>query len=121
LSGFVYKDKNNDGVKDSLESGVANVVVTLTGTDDRGTAVSKTNTTNSSGAYQFTGLRPGTYNLTEGSVADPSCLDGKDSVGTPSLGSVAEDDLIHNISLPAATSAVDYNFGGKFCVACCCV
>src|SRR5439155_597532 len=60
LSGFVYSDLDNDGVKDAGEAGIAAVQVTPTGTDDLG-AVSLTATTDANGAYSFGNLRPGTY------------------------------------------------------------
>src|SRR5262249_39688101 len=65
LSGFVYYDPNNTGTKDAGEPGIANVVITLTGPDDLGPSVSKTTTTDGTGFYQFTNLRPGTYTVAE--------------------------------------------------------
>jgi hypothetical protein len=45
--------------------GMGGVTMTLTGTDDQGHPVSLTTTTAADGTYKFTGLRPGTYTLTE--------------------------------------------------------
>src|SRR5205085_1549914 len=59
LSGFVYGDLSNPGVKDAFESGIAGATITLTGTDDRGNAVNLSTTTAAgTGAYSFTNLRP---------------------------------------------------------------
>src|SRR5207248_906656 len=100
LAGFVYSDVNNDGVKQSGESGIQNVTVTLTGTDDLGAAVSLTATTDSTGAYSFTNLRPGTYKLVE---TQPSAfLDGKDTIGTP--GGTTANDQFSNIALTAGVA-----------------
>jgi uncharacterized repeat protein (TIGR01451 family) len=68
LGNLVWKDTNNNGLKDASESGVGNVVVELwrddgNGTFDPGadTQVLPNQTSNASGAYQFTNLLPGDY------------------------------------------------------------
>src|SRR5262249_26126149 len=50
ISGFVYNDANNDGIKGATEAGISGVTVRLTGTNDLNAAVSLTTTTNASGA-----------------------------------------------------------------------
>lgn len=76
----VWNDTNANGVHDAGEPGVSGVVVTLTGTDDHGDAVTKSTTTDSTGTFDFTGLRPGTYTVT---VTKPAGMfftqTGKDS------------------------------------------
>src|SRR5260370_7138882 len=62
LAGFVYLDANNNGVKDPGESGIANVTITLSGTNDHG-PVSPTTTTPPHGRYQFRSLPPGLHPL----------------------------------------------------------
>ncbi|WP_174246159.1 SdrD B-like domain-containing protein, partial [Pseudaquabacterium pictum] len=79
LSGYVYEDAGNDGVRNS-EAPIAGVEVKLTGTDDLGNPVTATATTDANGFYQFTNLRPGTYNVAETQPA--GYLDGKDTIGT---------------------------------------
>ncbi len=106
LSGFVYHDANNNGIKDAGEDGIAGVLLTLTGTDDLG-AVNKTAVTDANGQYQFLNLRPGTYNVAE---SQPSAyLDGKDTAGT--LGGTATNDLLSTINLPAGAASLSNNFG----------
>jgi hypothetical protein len=107
LSGFVYKDANNNGVKDNGESGIAGVVVTLTGTDDLGDPVSLNQTTAADGSYSFTGLRPGNYALTDGQPA--GFLDGKNTIG--SQGGAASSTQLSNINLTFGTNGVNNNFG----------
>jgi protocatechuate 3,4-dioxygenase beta subunit len=108
LAGFVYVDANNNGVKDGGESGIGGVVITLTGTNDLGQAVSLTTQTSSvDGSYSFSGLRPGTYQLSETQPAN--YLDGKDTAGTP--GGVATNDKISNISLPSGFNGANNDFG----------
>ncbi len=62
ISGFVFHDYNANGQHDSAEPGLAGVTVYLdlndNGVLDTG---EPTATTNASGAYDFTGLAPGTY------------------------------------------------------------
>ncbi len=59
LGNQVWRDTNNNGVVDAGEPGISGVTVELL----QGTAVVATTTTNSSGNYQFTGLRPGDYSV----------------------------------------------------------
>ncbi len=109
ISGFVYCDDNNDGIKQGTESGIGGVEVRLSGTDDLGNVVNAVFFTNPDGSYSFTGLRPGTYAVTE-FVQPAGKLDGKDTAGnTP--GSVAGNEVISNIVLGAAQSSVNNNFG----------
>ncbi|MCA3042045.1 MAG: hypothetical protein ING51_03435, partial [Rhodocyclaceae bacterium] len=54
ISGTVYFDQNNNASKDVSETvGVAGVVMTITGTDLNGNAVSRTVSTDASGNYIF--------------------------------------------------------------------
>src|SRR5262249_42466195 len=65
LSGFVYNDVDNDGVRDAGESGLEGVTVTLTGTDYLGAAVSRTAVSDLTGAYRFDAMLAGNYTVTE--------------------------------------------------------
>jgi hypothetical protein len=77
ISGFVFRDSAaSDGTFDGLRSptasdefggefGIGNVLMTLTGTDDTGASVLLTTRTNPEGFYEFTGLRPGSYVVTQ--------------------------------------------------------
>jgi len=119
ISGFVWHDANNDGVNDVGEtSGVAGVVITLTGTDDLGAPVNTTATTAADGAYTFNGLRPGTYTLNEGSVN--GYLPGLAQVGSGANVAGTADNVptspafgnqISGITLQSGDSASGYNFG----------
>jgi hypothetical protein len=124
IAGTVYVDRNNNGVHDAGESVLANVVVTLKGTNLAGTFVERTTTTDASGNYLFENLEAGTYRLTE---TQPSHFkDGKDSVGThggflgenPGPLTIPNDvtpdqikDLIIGVQLGSGIEAQNYDFG----------
>jgi protocatechuate 3,4-dioxygenase beta subunit len=57
LGDFIWDDKNQNGIQDSGEEGVAGVKITLNETG-------ATTTTDSSGKYEFCGLENGTYSIT---------------------------------------------------------
>jgi hypothetical protein len=107
LSGYVYFEANQDGVYDAGDNGLAGVVVTLTGVNDQGVAVTLTVTSDQYGLYQFDGLRPGTYTLSKGSP--DGLIDAASNVGT--LGGVASLDLIAGINLGANQNGLNYDFG----------
>ncbi len=119
LGGYVWADLSNDAVRDAGETtGIDNITITLTGTDDLGAAVSATATTNASGAYSFTNLRPGSYQLDEGTVTGylPGLAATGTGAGTPGSADNAPasanfGDRISGIVLASNDSAVEYNFG----------
>jgi uncharacterized surface anchored protein len=107
LGGFVYVDVNGDGVKQDAEPGLANVPVTLTGTDRQGGSVAQSLQTNAVGSFLFSSLRPGTYTLTE--TQPTGYLDGLDSAGTQ--GGTVGDDELSAIALGGGDQGAGYNFG----------
>ncbi|MCY2967946.1 MAG: SpaA isopeptide-forming pilin-related protein [Planctomycetota bacterium] len=107
LSGYVYLDVNNDGTKQTTETGISGATVTLTGTNDLGAAVTLTATTNSTGLYTFANLRPGTYTITETQPAGYN--DGKDTLG--SIGGTMTNDKFATITVAPAANGANYNFG----------
>ena len=119
VSGFVYHDANNDGVKDTGETPLGGVPIRLQGTDHLGNTVDITLNTQPDGSYSFTGLRPSNaagYTLTE--TTQPSgYLDGKETSGTPWAGTVnnmTDSQSISAVVMPtgtASTVGVNYNFG----------
>ena len=105
----MYCDDDNDGVKDAGEVGLAGVPVRLQGTNDLGQAVDITLNTNADGAYSFTGLRPGTYSVTE-TTQPANKLDGKDTAGSLG-GDTTVNEVISGIVLGAGQSSSNNNFG----------
>ncbi len=88
ISGFVYNDTNTSGVKDPADTPLAGVVITLTGVDSTGQAVTRTTTTDATGAYQFTGLPVGVYTVTE-PVQPSGTANAETNPGTVNNGGTA--------------------------------
>ena len=63
IQGFVWDDRNQDGIQDPNEDGLENITVELTGTDINGQAVNLTTTTTPFGVYEFDGLVEGDYQI----------------------------------------------------------
>ncbi len=101
IGDYVWNDANANGVQDAGETGLTNLMVTVTGTDGAGNAVSLTTLTGTNGNYSFT-VAPGTYTV---AVATPAgyapTITGQGTPGTDSNGS------------PAATTPVVLASGGS--------
>jgi hypothetical protein len=108
LSGTVFVDFNDDGELDFGEGGIAGVTITLSGTDDLGNAVSRTQLTDADGAYLFLDLRPGSYAITEGQPAGYG--QGTNRIGT--LGGTAAMDQFF-VELAEGVAGLNYNFGER--------
>jgi len=108
ISGFVYVDQDDDGVRDSGEAGIAGVELTLLDEQDQSTQI--TAVTDAVGFYRFGGLMPGRiYGVAE--TQPQGFLDGLDAAGT--AGGVAHNpgDSISGVLLAAGINGQDYNFG----------
>jgi len=104
LSGLVYQDLNDDGIRQPAEPPIPGVTVTLF----NGNTVVGTTTTSADGTYNFNQLPAGTYRVVETQPA--GFTDGKDTVGSVG-GQLVPTDTITNITLPAGVLATGYNFG----------
>ncbi len=108
LAGTVYRDVDNSNTLTAPDAGIGGVMITLTGTDANGVAISLSTTTAGDGTYQFTGLLAGTYSLSETQPA--AYTDGAETAGTAG-GSTLVNDVISGIGLGAGTNETGYNFG----------
>ena len=109
LSGNVYRDDNNDGIRQVAEPMLEGVTIRLF--DLTGSKIAET-TTDLQGRYQFEMLRQGTYRIEE--ITPNGYLDGKDSVGSIGgqiVGQLEGTDAIRGIVLPTGTVGEEYNFG----------
>ena len=127
IAGNVYHDRNNDGVRDPGEEGIANVLIQINriGAKDGATADPFANTppifvrTDANGSYSAEGLPPGIYevieinNNPENDNPLEGFIDGIDTVGR--VGNTAHgttsNDQFGMIELCAGDEGVEYNFG----------
>lgn len=113
ISGKVWTDRNNDGVVDPGETGLANVRITLTGADLAGNPISRDTVTDADGSYSFAELPPGTYALTE-PEQPTGTRDGRTVAGSTG-GSVAAPGTapsqINAVVLGVNQQSVNNNFG----------
>ncbi|MEA1951710.1 MAG: SdrD B-like domain-containing protein, partial [Planctomycetota bacterium] len=107
ISGYVYEDNNNNGIRETGEAPIANVELTLL--DENGISTGRTAWTDTVGYYVFDNLVPGNYGVEEGHPA--GYLDGLDTAG--SVGGMAHNpgELIDDINITSGTHAKKYNFG----------
>lgn len=108
IGGFVYHDRNDNGLREGGEEGIAGVTMLLSGTDYAGNPVALSAITVADGSYRFENLLPGQYQIVEASQP-PGFYNGRDTVG--SVGGTVGADMITNINLPSAANGVEYNFG----------
>lgn len=120
LAGVVFEDfsataaNNNNGTFDGGENPIANVTVTLTGTDVLGNAVNVAAQTDAAGAYVFRDLLPPqagtTYTITE--TQPTGYIDGRHTPGNAATpGSATTSNVIDGIAINAGQAATGYLFG----------
>lgn len=107
ISGHVYHDRDDNGVRETGEEGIAGVTLRLIDAD--GNQVAATTSGGADGYYEFTGLDRGTYTIVE--VQPVGWLDGLDAAGN--LGGVADNpgDAIRQVTIEYGETGVDYDFG----------
>ena len=121
LSGFVYHDRDNNGLRESdTEEPIADVVIELRDASGQPVVDSagnpRTTVTNADGYYEFTDVSPGTYRLVERHPID--WVDGLDTPGTVDgvpVGLVVNpgDELLQIRLADGATHGENYNFGER--------
>jgi hypothetical protein len=118
ISGTVYQDTNGNNLFDAGEPGISGVLVTLTGTNNLGQAITATAVTAANGTYTFSTdtsgnpLRPGTYQIVE--TAPTGYLLGAAAAGTvngTTDGSVASPTQLNGIALISGQAGINYLFG----------
>jgi len=108
ICGAVFHDRNNDGMRDSNEEGIANVRIVLL--DALGNIVRET-VTDAQGNYCFRDLIPGEYCVRQ--IQPEGWIDGKDSLGfvNGTRRGDATNDQFCRIVLMGGDKGVEYNFG----------
>src|SRR3984893_10757526 len=113
LSGSVYVDLNNNGIRDAGEPGIAGISVHLAGTDVASSAVSRNASTDANGNFLFIDVL--TPNAAGYAISEPTqpvrYADGLDTAGTS--GGTVSNDLIGAIHLTTNTDATGYLFGER--------
>lgn len=112
IAGRVFRDFNNDGLVTAGDTGINVIRMTLTGTTFDGVVITRTVDTDTSGNYNFTGLPESNgsgYTVAQGTVSEAFLSDGIDTAGTLG-GSVAVNDSVSGVILPANTATTGYNF-----------
>src|SRR5262245_63028698 len=107
MAGVLYVDANNNGTYDGRQARHPSSTLFPYTTLFRSHAVTATATTDANGAYSFTGLRPGTYTLTETQRAGEQ--NGELQTRTP--GGSRAHDVLSNIVLGSGTTGANNNFG----------
>jgi serine-aspartate repeat-containing protein C/D/E len=131
LSGYVYHDRNNDGIRQPEQGEEAIAGVTLRLVNEQGQVVlghdgqPQVVTTNEEGYYEFTGLAPGVYTIEQ--MHPEGWIDGLDTPGWIHYGTseqrvVGEADgndriraiqLIQEADELGSLHGVHYNFGER--------
>ncbi len=109
IAGYVYHDRNDNGLRETGEEAIPGANVTLVDQDGNQVGVAQTDT---NGYYEFTGLSAGTYRVIESQPAD--WLDGQDTAGRVDgvdSGIVSANDTINQVELLWGSAGTDYNFG----------
>jgi len=108
LSGYVYFDQNQSATFNTGDSGIPDVLVTLSGTDYQGNVVNWSQWTDGSGFYIFSGLQAGNYTLTETQPNNYTAF--AENLGTAGGTKVGLNEFT-NIVLAAGVIGRDYDFG----------
>ncbi len=110
ISGYVYEDDSNDGIRDADEAPIAGVIVSLIDSDNQ---VVSTATTDDQGHYEFEGIYPGEYSLVETHPA--GYHDGIDTpgkiAGVTAGRTGADGDSLRQINIRQGQTGIEYNFG----------
>ena len=121
LSGHVFVDTNGNAKRDAGEAtGIASIVMRLSGADDTG-PVERTTGTGAAGLYTFGDLRPGTYSLQQAEIAgvthtgmsagSKGGADGATPLAPGATVPGADKRSIGAIVLLGGDSATGYDFG----------
>lgn len=106
ISGYVYHDADNDGIRDPDESPISGVEVHV---QNPFTGATITVWTDSNGLWSAEGLLPGEYRVVE--LQPAGYLDGQDTPGTLGGTALNPGDVLEGIRLAGGQHGREYNFG----------
>ncbi len=104
IAGRVFVDNNQNDTYDAGEPLLGGVTIWLL--DGSGNRITST-TTNSSGKYSFTNLKPGVYGVEE--IQPSGYLEGSDQVGSAG-GQLSGPDKILSAQLSSGVNGISYDF-----------
>lgn len=110
FSGLVFLDRNNNGVQDINEPGIADVTLSITGSDFLGNPIAFTVLTDANGVYTFNNLARGVYEVTE--TQPDGFREGSTILGTGATATVS-DNQFSNIAMGEAVNAINFNFAER--------
>lgn len=109
LTGSVFNDLNNDGIKQANEPGIEGVQLSLTGTDDTNAVVNLNATTNAEGVYTFNHGRASSAAGFTLSETQPANF-GQGTNRTGNFGGTIANDVVTGIVLTGGANASGYTF-----------
>ncbi|MFO0937549.1 MAG: SdrD B-like domain-containing protein [Gemmataceae bacterium] len=122
--GYVYEDLNQNNTFDPGESGIPNVTINIAGTAFAGTPLARpltsadsknglSTTTDANGRWNFYGLPPGNYTVTEVQPTNYDTLynSSADKTGLPVTVGNQFNDVFSGIVSPSDTTRGNLNFG----------
>ncbi|MHB8956711.1 MAG: putative Ig domain-containing protein [Pirellulaceae bacterium] len=104
ISGYVYVDVNNNGIKDAVEMRLPNVPVTIEG------PITRTVVTDADGCYLLDQLPAGSYSIRQ--LQPTAFIDGQETQGLPRTGRVGND-FFQDVALEPNMRLEEYNFGER--------
>jgi uncharacterized surface anchored protein len=109
IAGTIYYDQEDDNMLNNSNPGLSGQTVTLSGEDLNGNPVHVTTTTDANGAYSFTGLYAGDYEVTYTNNQPDYLVDSAQAGST--IGSLASNAVtIDTINLQAGEDSTVNNF-----------
>jgi uncharacterized repeat protein (TIGR01451 family) len=107
LSGVLFRDFNDDGLQTGMDSPIAGVEILLTGGDL--SAAGRRTTTDATGAYSFTGLIAGNYQVRRLDMPQ-FFLDGKEQDGASATPADSGDTILVTLGGTSPTIVPQNNF-----------
>ncbi|WEK48815.1 MAG: SdrD B-like domain-containing protein [Candidatus Kaistia colombiensis] len=112
ISGTLYRDFDNSGTQQAVDTGIASVTMNLVGVAlHDGAAITRSVTTDAQGDYSFGELPPGTYSVYYGPISESHLIDGRAVPGTGAGTAVASGvGRIDGIVTTNTVSGIDHDF-----------
>ena len=109
ISGFVFVDNDNDGLRESGEQPIEGVSILLSGVDNLDNPIERVTTTAADGQYEFDELPPGSYTVRQD---QPDIFpDGQETAGTgATVPPTVADNVFQDLGLGRDEDAEGFNF-----------